>query len=84
MNLLCEDTLLDSGNTGQTSYFMLEDLDQTTFSFSKMKEDACEEGPFRLLIRYSKKLDYGTKPLFLRGERKAVGMRAHHRQWISH
>lgn len=40
MNLLCEDTLLDSGNTGQTSYFLLEDLDQTTFSFSKMKEYA--------------------------------------------
>lgn len=40
MNLLCEDTLLDSGNTGQTSYFLLEDLDQTTYSFSKMKEYA--------------------------------------------
>lgn len=75
-------------------YWTLETQDKQLFSAGRRESDnlflfkdervCCEEGSFRLLIRYSKKLDYGTKPLFLCGKRKAVGMRAHRRQWIPH
>lgn len=75
-------------------YWILETQEKQLFSAGRCGSDnlsffedekvCCKEGAFRLLIRYSKKLDYGMKPLFLCGKRKAVGMRAHRRQWISH